>query len=228
MRILLVEDDEGISSFILKGLREAALAVDLSADGEDALYQVSINDYDLVILDVMIPLKDGFEVCREMREQGLETPILMLTARDAVQDRIEGLDSGADDYLVKPFAYDELLARIRALLRRKEKPLAPDLLKVGDLEVDTKSQRIRRGGEEIRLTAKEYTVLEYFARNPGRVIGREEISEHCWDETYDPFTNSIEVFINRLRKKIDKNSREPLLQTRRGAGYILQLEDKRE
>ena len=222
MRILLVEDDEGISSFILKGLREAAFAVDLSVDGEDALYQVSINEYDLIILDVMIPYKNGFEVCREIREKGLETPILMLTARDAVKDRIEGLDVGADDYLVKPFAYGELLARVRALLRRKEKSFVESLLKIGELEIDTKSQRVWRSGEEVLLTTKEFTVLEYFARNAGRVIGREELSEHCWDETYDPFTNSIEVFINRLRKKIDKDTSNPLIQTRRGAGYILQ------
>lgn len=223
MRILLVEDDEGISSFILKGLREAAFAVDLSVDGEDALYQVSINEYDAIILDVNIPFKNGFEVCSELREQGSEVPILMLTARDAVKDRIEGLDVGADDYLIKPFAYGELLARVRALLRRKEKQFVDSTLNVGELEIDTKSQRVwRSSGEEILLTTKEFTVLEYFARNPGRVIGREELSEHCWDETYDAFTNSIEVFINRLRKKIDKAANKPLIQTRRGAGYILQ------
>lgn len=222
MRILLVEDDEGISSFILKGLREAAYAVDLSVDGEDALYQVSINEYDLLILDVMIPFKNGFEVCREVREKGLEIPILMLTARDAVKDRIEGLDVGADDYLVKPFAYGELLARVRALLRRKEKSFVESLLKIGELKIDTKSRRVWRSDEEILLTTKEFTVLEYFARNAGRVIGREELSEHCWDETYDAFTNSIEVFVNRLRKKLDKDAGNPLIQTRRGAGYILQ------
>jgi DNA-binding response OmpR family regulator len=225
MRILLVEDDEGISSFILKGLREAAFAVDLSADGNDALYQTSVNDYDLMILDVMIPGKDGFEVCRQVRSRGLEFPVLMLTARDAVKDRIEGLDSGADDYLVKPFAFGELMARIRALLRRKARPLADDTLKVADLKIDTKAQRVWRDGTEIRLTTKEYSVLEYFVRNAGRVIGREELSEHCWDETFDPFTNTIEVFIARLRKKIDKDADRPLLRTRWGAGYILQAEE---
>lgn len=222
MRILLVEDDEGISGFIVKGLRESAYAIDLSVDGNDALYQVSINEYDLIILDVNIPFKNGFEVCKEIREQELEIPILMLTARDAVKDRVEGLDAGADDYLTKPFAYDELLARIRALLRRREKQFVESHIEVGDLEIDTDSQRIWRNGEEILLTTKEFTVLEYFARNANRVIGREELSEHCWDETYDPFTNSIEVFVNRLRKKIDKDSDKPLIQTRRGAGYILQ------
>ncbi len=222
MRILLVEDDEGISGFILKGLREAAYAIDLSVDGEDALYQVSINEYDLIILDVNIPFKNGFEVCKKIREQELKIPILMLTARDAVKDRVEGLDAGADDYLTKPFAYDELLARIRALLRRREKQFVESHIEVGDLEIDTDSQRVWRNGEEILLTTKEFTVLEYFARNANRVIGREELSGHCWDETYDPFTNSIEVFINRLRNKIDKDSDKPLIQTRRGAGYILQ------
>ncbi len=218
----MVEDDEGISNFILKGLRESAYAVDLAIDGNDALYQTSINEYDLIILDVMIPGKNGFEVCRELREMGFEIPVLMLTARDAVDDRIEGLDVGADDYLVKPFAYGEFLARIRALLRRKEKQLVETIIKIGDLEIDTQTQSVLRDGEVISLTAKEFTVLEYFARNMNRVIGREEISEHCWDESYDPFSNSIEVFVNRLRKKLDVNSNNPLLHTRRGAGYILQ------
>jgi two-component system copper resistance phosphate regulon response regulator CusR len=227
VRILLVEDDEGISHFIVKGLQEAAFAVDLAVDGDEALYQTSINEYDLVILDVMIPVKNGFEVCKEMREQGLQIPVLMLTARDAVKDRIEGLDAGADDYLTKPFAYGELLARIRALLRRKEKQFVVSRIEIGDLEIDTHSQRVWRAGKEIMLTTKEFTVLEYFARNAGRVIGRAELSEHCWDETYDPFTNSIEVFVSRLRKKIDPDEQIPLLHTKRGAGYILtELKDK--
>ncbi len=228
MRILLVEDDEGISNFIVKGLEEAAYAIDVAVDGEEALYQVSINEYDAIILDVMIPYKNGIEVCREIREEGLDTPILMLTARDAVKDRIKGLDAGADDYLTKPFAYGELLARVRALLRRKEKQFLDSRIEIGDLEIDTQSQRVWRKGKEISLTTKEFTVLEYFARNAGRVIGREELSEHCWNETYDPFTNTIEVFINRLRKKVDKNTKKPLLHTRRGAGYILQDLTKNE
>ena len=150
VRILLVEDDEGISNFIIKGLREAAYAVDLSVDGEDALYQVSINEYDVIILDVMIPVKDGFEVCKEIREQGSEIPILMLTARDSVKDRIAGLDVGADDYLTKPFAFGELLARVRALLRRKDKQFVESLIKIGDLEIDTKSQRVWRRAKKFR------------------------------------------------------------------------------
>lgn len=222
MRILLVEDERRIAGFVVRGLRENAFAVDVAETGQDALYQAEINTYDAIILDVMIPEKDGFEVCRELREKGSQIPILMLTARDAVEDRISGLDFGADDYLTKPFAFGELLARLRAILRRREKSLLPTRIAVTDLEIDTQSQRVRRGGQEIQLTTKEFTVLEYLARNVGKVIGREELSEHCWDETYDPFTNTIEVFINRLRKKIDgEEAKTILLHTKRGAGYVL-------
>lgn len=226
MRILIVEDDEGVSSFVAKGLEEAAFAVDVAEDGEAALYQASINTYDVIILDIMIPLVDGFDVCRELRQEGAQTPILMLTARDDVEDRIEGLESGADDYLTKPFAFRELLARVRALLRRKEKEFVDSSFSVGDLEIDSNSQRAWRSGEEIHLTPKEFTVLEYLARNANRVIGRAEISEHCWNENYDPFTNSIEVIVNRLRKKLEKGSFNQLLHTRRGAGYMLTQEEQ--
>ena len=222
MRILLVEDERRIAGFVVKGLRENAFAVDVAETGEDALYQAEINTYDAIILDVMIPEKDGFEVCRELREKGSQIPILMLTARDAVEDRISGLDFGADDYLTKPFAFGELLARLRAILRRREKSLLPTRIEVADLEIDTQSQRVQRGRQEIQLTTKEFTVLEYLARNAGRIIGREELSEHCWDETYDAFSNTIEVFINRLRKKIDaEEGKTTLLHTKRGAGYVL-------
>jgi len=226
LRILIVEDDEGVSSFVAKGLEEAAFAVDVAEDGEAALYQASINTYDVIILDIMIPLVDGFDVCRELRQEGAQTPILMLTARDDVEDRIEGLESGADDYLTKPFAFRELLARVRALLRRKEKEFVDSSFSVGDLEIDSNSQRAWRSGEEIHLTPKEFTVLEYLARNANRVIGRAEISEHCWNENYDPFTNSIEVIVNRLRKKLEKGSFNQLLHTRRGAGYMLTQEEQ--
>ncbi|MCO6511441.1 MAG: response regulator transcription factor [Aridibacter famidurans] len=226
MRVLIVEDDEGVSSFVAKGLEEAAFAVDVAADGESALYQASINTYDVIILDVMIPLVDGFDVCRELRQEGAQTPILMLTARDDVEDRVEGLESGADDYLTKPFAFRELLARVRALLRRKEKEFVDSSFSVGDLEIDSNSQRAWRSGEEIHLTPKEFVVLEYLARNANRVIGRAEISEHCWNENYDPFTNSIEVIVNRLRKKLEKGSFSQLLHTRRGAGYMLTQEEQ--
>lgn len=220
MRLLLVEDDARIARFVAKGLREQAYAVDVAATGEDALYQAAVNTYDLVILDVMIPGKDGFAVCRELRKSGQRMPILMLTARDAVEDRIAGLDHGADDYLTKPFEFRELLARLRALLRRSSE-LRPAKITISDLVLDTGAQSARRGSRHVTLTAKEYALLEYLARNAGRVVGRAEIAEHVWDETFDPFSNLIEVYINRLRRKIDADSPKPLLHTRRGAGYVL-------
>ncbi len=220
MRLLLVEDDSRIARFATRGLQEQAYAVDVVGNGDDALYQVEINDYDLVILDVMIPGKDGFVTCRAIRELGKRMPILMLTARDAVDDRIKGLDSGADDYLTKPFEFGELLARLRALLRRPT-DLRPSRIRIGDLEVDTGAQTARRGAREIPLTAKEYALLEYLARNVNRVIGRSEIAEHVWDESFDPFSNLIEVYVNRLRRKLADESGQSLLQTRRGSGYIL-------
>jgi two-component system, OmpR family, copper resistance phosphate regulon response regulator CusR len=222
MRVLLVEDDSRVARFVSRALREQAYAVDVVANGEDALYQVAINAYDAVILDVMIPGRNGFEVCREMRAGGTRVPVLMLTARDAVEDRIIGLDIGADDYLSKPFEVGELLARLRALLRRGTE-LRPATLKVADLDLDTHAQQARRSGNEIDLTTKEYALLEYLARNAGRVVGREEISEHVWDETFDPFSNLIEVYINRLRRKVDEPFAVPLIHTRRGAGYMLQV-----
>ena len=220
MRILLVEDDPGVRRFVVKGLREQAYAVDTAVTGEEALYQAEINEYDLVILDIMIPGPDGFEVCRRLRSSGRGMPILMLTARDAVEDRVSGLDRGADDYLTKPFEFRELLARLRALLRRSTE-LHPPRLSVGELVLDTAAQNATRGGEAIALTHKEYALLEYLVRNAGRVVSRAEIAEHVWDESFDPFSNLIEVYINRLRRKIDPDGHSGLLQTRRGAGYIL-------
>ena len=220
MRILLVEDDPRIARFVARGLQEQSYAVDAVVNGNDALYQVEINDYDLVILDVMIPGKDGFAVCRSIRAIGKRMPVLMLTARDAVDDRITGLDAGADDYLTKPFEFGELLARLRALLRRP-KELRPTRIIVGDLELDTASQTAKRGNRSISLTAKEYALLEFLARNANRVIGRSEIAEHVSDESFDPFSNLIEVYVNRLRRKLGDDDRKPLLQTRRGSGYIL-------
>lgn len=220
MRILLVEDDSRIANFVAKGLREQSYAVDVATNGQDALYQASINTYDLIVLDILIPGPDGFEVCRQIRKSGLRMPILMLTAKDAVDDRIRGLDSGADDYLTKPFVFGELLARLRALLRRSGE-LRPAKIVVDDLVVDTAAQTASRGSSPIDLTTKEYALLEYMARNAGRVIGREEISEHVWDESFDPFSNLIEVYVNRLRRKVDSASAKPLIHTRRGAGYVL-------
>ena len=220
MRVLLVEDDARIARFVAKGLREQSYAVDVAASGDDALYQAEINNYDLFILDVMIPIVDGFAVCRKIRESGIRAPILMLTARDAVDDRITGLDHGADDYLTKPFEFGELLARLRALLRRSSE-LRPASIAIEDLVLDTQGQRVSRAGRSVVVTTKEYALLEFLARNTGRVIGRAEIAEHVWDESFDPFSNLIEVYINRLRKKIDLPDAEPLLHTRRGAGYFL-------
>ena len=225
MRLLLVEDDPRMARFIARGLREQAYAVDVVVDGEEALYQAAINTYDAVILDVMIPKSDGFTVCRELRAAGQRVPILMLTARDAVEDRIAGLDLGADDYLTKPFEFSELLARLRALLRRGGE-LRPAKIIVADLLIDTAGQKAWRGGRPIALTTKEYALLEYLARNAGRVLGRAEISEHVWDQTFDPFSNLIEVYINRLRHKVDEGAATPLIHTRRGAGYVLALTDE--
>lgn len=219
MRVLLVEDEPQILRVISKGLRENAYAVDVAADGAGALYLAEINDYDLIILDVMLPVVDGFEVCRTLRERGKETPVLMLTARGTVEDRIEGLDSGADDYLTKPFSFRELLARMRALLRRN-KVIHLDRYTISDLVIDTRSQSVVRSGNPISLTTKEYALLEFLARNAGRVVGRAEIAQHVWDENFDPFSNVIEVHMNRLRRKIEING-PPLIQTRRGAGYVL-------
>ncbi|HEU0179590.1 MAG TPA: response regulator transcription factor [Blastocatellia bacterium] len=220
MRILLVEDEPGAAHMLAKGLRERSYAVDVAIDGETAVYQASVNDYDLVILDVMLPLKDGFEVCRELRAEGLTFPILMLTARDAPPDRVAGLDSGADDYLVKPFDFHELLARLRALLRRGP-VLRPETLKIADLSIDTRARQVSRGGRPIELTAKEYALLEYLARRAGEVVSRAEIAEHVWEEDFDPFSNLIEVYVQRLRRKIDEGHAPKLLRTRRGEGYIL-------
>ena len=220
MRLLLVEDDSRIARFVARGLQEQSYAVDVVAHSDEALYRVEINDYDLVVLDVMIPGKDGFATCRGIRDLGKRMPVLMLTARDAVEDRIKGLDSGADDYLTKPFEFGELLARLRALLRRP-KDLQPTQIRVGDLQLDTGAQTATRGSRVISLTSKEYALLEFLARNAGRVIGRAEIAEHVWDESFDPFSNLIEVYVNRVRGKIDAGSAKPLLHTRRGAGYLL-------
>jgi two-component system copper resistance phosphate regulon response regulator CusR len=228
MRVLLVEDDARVAHFVAKGLREQAYAVDIATTGEEALYQAAINTYDLVVLDVMIPEPDGFAVCKELRQAGNRVPILMLTARDAVEDRIEGLDRGADDYLTKPFEFRELLARLRALLRRPI-GLQPSTLAVADLVVNTAGQTVSRGGKAIPMTAKEYALVEFLARNAGRVVGRAEIAEHVWDEEFDPFSNLIEVYVNRVRRKIDGKGAKPLLHTRRGVGYVLSQDgDKME
>jgi two-component system copper resistance phosphate regulon response regulator CusR len=220
MRVLLVEDEPRVAHFIAKGLREQSYAVDVAADGEAALAQADVNEYDAIILDVMLPLKDGFQVCREMRAQGLKPPVLMLTARDAVEDRVRGLDCGADDYLGKPFNFSELLARLRALLRRAQ-AFRPAHLNVADLTINTANHTVTRDGHRIELTAKEYSLLEFFILRTDRLVSRREIAEHVWDENFDPFSNIIDVYVRRLRKKIDEGFAPPLIHTRRGEGYIL-------
>ncbi len=221
MRLLLVEDEPRVAHFISKGLREQSYAVDVSADGEDALYRVAISDYDVIILDVMLPKKDGFAVCSELRQQGIRTPVIMLTARDDVDDRVLGLDNGADDYLVKPFEFKELLARVRALLRRKSHDLRNDILQVSDLVLNTANHTAARSGAPINLTTKEYALLEFFVLHSGQLLGRDEIAEHVWDENFDPASNVIDVYVRRLRRKIDEGFSPQLIHTRRGAGYLL-------
>jgi two-component system copper resistance phosphate regulon response regulator CusR len=223
VRILLVEDNSRMARVIAKGLREQTYAVDLAGDGEEAAYLGSVNEYDLVILDVMLPLKDGHAVCRELRATGVRTPILMLTARGSVDDRVTGLDSGADDYLTKPFDFKELLARMRALLRRSS-VFRPPVMRVADLTLNTASHAVARDGRPVNLTAKEYALLEFLVFNQGRVVGREQIAQHVWDENFDPFSNVIDVYIKRLRGKLDADSERRLIHTRRGEGYLLQVD----
>lgn len=220
MRILLVEDELDVALMLAKGLREQTYAVDVETDGETAIFQAQINDYDLIILDVMLPRKNGFEVCRELRDGHSTVPVLMLTARDDVRDRITGLDAGADDYLIKPFDFHELLARVRALLRRG-RVLQPETIEVADLKIDTRSHQISRASVMVELTAKEYALLEYLARRAGHVVSRAEIASHVWDESFDPFSNLIEVYIQRLRRKIDDRHELKLIRTLRGEGYRL-------
>jgi two-component system copper resistance phosphate regulon response regulator CusR len=220
MRILLVEDAADLVRAMRKGLTENSYAVDIATRGRDALEYAATNPYDAIVLDVMIPPPDGFEVCRRLRADGITAPILMLTARDAVGDRVRGLDSGADDYLVKPFEFAELLARLRALIRRGGAKQMP-VIEVADLRIDTRSRQVTRGSKTLTLTAKEYALLEYMAMNAGRVIGREELSEHVWNDEFDAFSNLIEVYINRLRRMIDRDQDRKLIHTVRGAGYRL-------
>jgi DNA-binding response OmpR family regulator len=221
MRVLLVEDEPNAAHVLAKGLREHAYAVDVAVDGEAAVFQVGTTDYDAVILDVMLPIKDGFTVCRTIRESGSAVPILMVTARDAVDARIQGLDCGADDYLVKPFDFGELLARLRALIRRGQQPLLPERLTIGVLSLDTRGRHVWVRNREVPLTAKEYALLEYLARRLGDVVSRADIAEHVWDEHYDPLSNIVDVYVQRLRRKLDRPGAESLITTRRGEGYQL-------
>ncbi len=220
MRILLVEDDRKVASFIRKGLTEEGYAVDVAPEGETGLAMGLDRLHDVVILDVMLPGKPGLQVLRELRQAKVATPVLLLTARDAVEDKVQGLDAGADDYLTKPFAFAELLARVRALLRRGTAARAP-VLQVADLVMDPATRTVRRGGETISLTNREFALLEYFLRNPGRVLTRTMIAEHVWDYSFDSATNVIDVYVNYLRKKIDAGRESRLIHTVRGVGYVL-------
>ena len=220
MRILIIEDEKKVAGFIKKGLEEETYAIDIAHDGEEGLLLGSEGQYDLIILDIMLPKVNGLEVLSQLRNQGSDVPILLLTAKDAVDDRVTGLNKGADDYLTKPFAFSELLARVRVLLRRG-KAEVKTILQVDDLTLDLVSHKVDRGGDEIELTGKEYSLLEYFMRNQDKVLTRTMIAEHVWDYNFDTFTNVIDVYINHLRKKIDKGRQNKLLHTLRGVGYIM-------
>ena len=220
MRILLVEDEKKVASFVKKGLEEEYHSVDVAFDGKNGLHLALTGEHDLIILDVMLPHKDGFSILKEIRSEKISTPVLFLTAKDTVSDKVQGLDIGADDYLPKPFAFEELLARVRALLRRhsSQKDL---ILKVFDLSLDTQTHTVTRNNLEIKLTPREYSILEYLMRNKNRVISRTVLSEHVYDYHFDSNTNVLDVYINKLRNKIDKNSDSPVIQTIRGVGYII-------
>lgn len=223
MRILVVEDERRIAAFIKRGLEEECYAVDLAYDGEEALDWAAVVDYDLIVLDVLLPKKDGIQVCRALRLQGKHVPILMLTARDAVEDRVRGLDSGADDYLVKPFAFQELLARIRALFRRGGE-VKSTRLQVGDLVLDTITHRADRAGRVIELTAREYALLEFLMRHPGQALSRTQIAEHVWNYDFFSTSNVVDVYVRYLRRKIDQGFEIKLIKTVRGVGYKIEDE----
>ncbi len=222
MRVLVVEDSRRLAGIIKRGLLEEGYAVDNAYDGEEAEYMAETTPFDVVILDIMLPKKDGLAVCRDLRGKNVNTPILMLTAKDSVEDKVTGLDSGADDYLVKPFAFSELLARIRALLRREVLPKTQKF-QVGDISLDPQSREVWRDGSRLELTAKEYSILEYFMRRPNAVVTRTMLGESVWDYEFDGLSNVIDVYVRRIRQKIDQDGQPSLIQTVRGAGYRLRV-----
>jgi two-component system, OmpR family, response regulator len=220
VRVLVVEDEAKLAGLLRRGLRREGMGVDVARDGEEALVRAAATEYDVILLDLMLPGVDGFDVCRRLRAQEVWSPTLMLTARDGVEDRVRGLDSGADDYLVKPFSFDELLARIRALMRRAAPP-RPSVLEVGALRLDPASHRVWHGAEELSLTRREFALLETFMRHPGEVLTRFELLEHVWDDSYENRSNVIEVYVGYLRDKLDRDA----IETVRGAGYRLRAPD---
>lgn len=220
MHILVVEDEKKVASFIQRGLEAEHYSVDVAHDGEEGLGRLFDGDYDLVILDVMLPKRDGLSLLCEARDRGIHIPMLLLTARDTLSDKVAGLDQGADDYLTKPFAFEELVARVRALLRRGA-PTQPTILTLADLRLDPVARQVTRAGRTIDLTAKEFALLEFFLRNPGRVLSRALIAQHVWGVDFDTFTNVIDVYVKYLRKKIDADFEPKLIHTVRGAGYVL-------
>ena len=222
MRVLVVEDSRRLAGIIKRGLLEEGYAVDNAYDGEEAQYMAESTPFDLIVLDIMLPKKDGIAVCRDLRAKNVNTPILMLTAKDSVEDKVTGLDSGADDYLVKPFAFSELLARLRALLRREVLPKVQKL-QVGELSLDPQSREVWRNGNRVDLTAKEYAILEYFMRRPNAVVTRTMLGESVWDYEFDGISNIIDVYVRRIRRKIDREGQDSLIQTVRGAGYRLRV-----
>lgn len=225
MKVLVVEDDPKIAAFVEKGLQEAGFVVDRTENGEQALQLAKAIKYDVAIIDLMLPKFDGLSLIDLMRQRGMETPILILSAKHTVDDRIRGLQRGADDYLVKPFVFAELLARVQALVRRASKPIETSRITCGDLVVDLLERKVRRGGQLIDLQPKEYALLEYLLRNRGRTISKTMIMEQIWDLHFDPQTNVVDVLVCRLRNKVDKNFTQKLIQTIRGIGYVLDIED---
>ena len=226
MRVLIVEDETKMAALLQRGLREDGVAADVAAAGEDAVWMAGATEYDAIVLDVMLPGIDGFDVCRRLRADGIRSPVLMLTARDAVDDRVRGLDTGADDYLVKPFSFAELSARLRALLRRGPVGRAP-VLAVGDLSLDPSTRQVRRGGTEIGLSAREFALLETLMRHPGQVLDRLQLLDHVWDGDYDNRSNVIDVYIRYLREKVDRPFGVASIETVRGAGYRLRADGGR-
>lgn len=220
MRILIVEDEKSLVDIIKKGLEEEGYAVDVAYNGEDGLFMAENEPSDLIILDIMLPVVDGMTILKKIRKAGIRTPVLMLTAKDTVMDKVSGLDSGADDYLTKPFSFEELLARIRALLRRNT-VVKTSVIEIGDLIIDMATHETKRGGKEIQLSAKEYVLLEYMALNKDKVLTRTSLTEHIYNENFDLDSNVIDVFINRIRNKIDRGFDTKLIHTVRGAGYVL-------